>query len=570
VLSVNERGSDGDKVSLVDGATVDIGSTLLIAVDKAALRRVAVERRPSSRSQELVGRFTAATERLQRLNRLATPLQKATHTYGNSPTDANLVGLRQATGAVAAAVVELLESLQKQASEGDAIAQQLWATMDTKLEQRLDDSERLAVVADAAREEMALVRAELEATLHSKNVYIQMGAFLVTDDGAYARHLDGFDDVAPVERYELDRWKLALSDEENQKLAAAAQAATVLNAGGLPDLLKSAGPKLVEDLFKRTDEKLRILADEAQAATRAGTPLADELKSEVLALGEDSKAFRSLLEALLSKYRTASPQPASELLSGSNADLNNLAYRGRKLIERVKAIEEKLKKLAAGAAAAAVKLTGACGDVLRALTDDLVGNLSAVAGLANVAVADVEALSLSDKVKRLSVEELPDATDFDLRDAGRRAAGDQVVLKLVMGFGQSKATTVQTQRFVMQRLLVHIETQAGLIFTYPMGGTDPRWLAAPAYSVLLKAGCSQWSAWNRFLRPGLGLNISAPDFDRDGVPELGVALTASIFRDIVQGGFGYNIFAKSWYGFFGIGLPLPTFGGGTGASAERE
>ena len=67
------------------------------------------------------------------------------------------------------------------------------------------------------------------------------------------------------------------------------------------------------------------------------------------------------------------------------------------------------------------------------------------------------------------------------------------------------------------------------------------------------------SAYHTLVDIGIGLNVCAPDFDRDGIPELGVGLVLSLFRDYVQGGIGYNVFLDKRYGFFGLRLPLPSF-----------
>ena len=57
---------------------------------------------------------------------------------------------------------------------------------------------------------------------------------------------------------------------------------------------------------------------------------------------------------------------------------------------------------------------------------------------------------------------------------------------------------------------------------------------------------------------GFGLNISALDFDKDDVLELGIAAVGSMFQDYLQAGYGYNVYDDTWYGFFGIQLPMPT------------
>lgn len=57
--------------------------------------------------------------------------------------------------------------------------------------------------------------------------------------------------------------------------------------------------------------------------------------------------------------------------------------------------------------------------------------------------------------------------------------------------------------------------------------------------------------------------MSAPDFDADDVPELGVGVVASLLHDYVQSGIAINVFTGDPYWFFGLKLPVPSFNIGT-------
>ena len=91
---------------------------------------------------------------------------------------------------------------------------------------------------------------------------------------------------------------------------------------------------------------------------------------------------------------------------------------------------------------------------------------------------------------------------------------------------------------------------------------------APAYSVLFKSASRRSGFWNNVLTPGIGANLSALDFDKDGTPELGAAVTLALFRDFVQVGYGYNVFRDRGYFFFGVGLPLPSLGFSVGSASS--
>jgi hypothetical protein len=174
------------------------------------------------------------------------------------------------------------------------------------------------------------------------------------------------------------------------------------------------------------------------------------------------------------------------------------------------------------------------------------------------------ALAFGAQVTRHDITQLPAETKLDLRYTGKRTPGDAVVIRLgaarvdpAAGKGET-ATELHTTTIQLYQVLSHIETTVGLVFVDPLGHTSVqrRFQAAPSYSVLLKAGSRSSALYNRLINPGIGLNVSALDFDKDDVPEPGIALVGSMFRDYLQAGFGYNLFLDTPYWFFGTSLPL--------------
>ena len=114
----------------------------------------------------------------------------------------------------------------------------------------------------------------------------------------------------------------------------------------------------------------------------------------------------------------------------------------------------------------------------------------------------------------------------------------------------------------MHRILSHVVTAVGVNFANPEGNAalQNRFQAGPAYNVLFKVGSRESRFWNEFLSPGIGVNLTALDFDKDDAQELGVGLGVSLFRDWFQAGYGYDFGDDRGYWYFGLSLPLATFG----------
>jgi hypothetical protein len=189
-------------------------------------------------------------------------------------------------------------------------------------------------------------------------------------------------------------------------------------------------------------------------------------------------------------------------------------------------------------------------------------------GLKAIHVANAQALEFAEKVKRYELQTLPAVTHLSLPSIGDRGAGDSVELKFRIGRGE-RSIVDERRRLNLQWLLSHVQSTAGLILAMPLpvtpvAGNNALFQAAPSYSVLYKFGTRGARFWSDVFQFGMGLNVAAPDFNHDSIPELGAGLSLSMFRDILQVGIGYNFFANQAYPFVGLGLPLPSLTGATG------
>jgi hypothetical protein len=298
------------------------------------------------------------------------------------------------------------------------------------------------------------------------------------------------------------------------------------------------------------------------AAEKTALPLAAEVKVVAVDLGQQA---RWLEETIASLADTAKTNPAG-LLASATAAIREATTRLAAVEKEVDALRKDLTSAVAAVRAQAKDVLDA-GAVLKKAVDAEASTVwEQIAAGSVVTNLNAATLEFGDKVKRFELADLPGTSQLDLELTGPRADGDEVVIKLGVQRGTaSPPQDLEVEQLRLRRILVHVETSAGLVFANrPRQPSDKGdkvpFQAAPAYSAFLKKGWRGCALWNNVLTPGLGISVAALDFDLDGVPEVGMGAALSILRDWLQGGIGYNVAARRWYGFVGVGLPLPTFG----------
>jgi hypothetical protein len=180
------------------------------------------------------------------------------------------------------------------------------------------------------------------------------------------------------------------------------------------------------------------------------------------------------------------------------------------------------------------------------------------------------ALQFGKEVKRLDIASVPDNTQIDLVTSGDRSAGDPLQLRIAAFDGSGSEHILATRTLLVERAERHIHMTVSMIWLNRPATVDEsgilqpsRWQPAASYSVLVKrlfgsAWARRSSFYSDVLDPGVGLNLSAPDFNHDDTPELAAGPVVSIFRDYIQGGGTYNLQQKKWVWFIGFRLPVPS------------
>ncbi|MCZ7555849.1 MAG: hypothetical protein M5R41_05545 [Bacteroidia bacterium] len=583
-IQLEEIDQDGRKWIMQGAAPiVDINSTLHIRLDLSEIRRrlavsFPVRGFPEEELERLIVLQQAARQGLAVLPDVAVALKTLVE---SAMTPQDLKAFEQAMDPAATIGDKILEI-----ANADA------ATFGVMVERRLEKAgpsthDTYRLVFEAAAEYTAQLTDTLDARIANEAVYIALGAWMRTGEGSVPLHLAGFDAYPQGEFYEIPRWNVVLTEEQKKQLDRSAALAKEYNAG------RTDVQRMLESMLAQTFTVVRETIEGCAGGLR-GTM--DTLLSEAGGIGGSAREELSKLKAEITQYAdivsglhrkytgAAEKGDATVWLQAAVIDVHDLANATKRLAQHIAALADERGILATlgGLNARTAERVRDLRRTLLTCVHTAITPIHAIldqvrysGGLAHSGDnITAQALAFGALVTRHDIAQLPAETTLDLRYTGKRAPGDAVVIRLgaarvdpAAGKGET-ATDLYTTTIQLYQVVSHIETTVGLVFVDPLGVTEVqrRFQAAPSYSVLLKAGSRSSALYNRLINPGIGLNVSALYFDKDDVPEPGIAIVGSIFRDYLQAGFGYNLFLDTPYWFFGTSLPLlniPIPGAGT-------
>lgn len=577
LITISEMDDDSGERAWKTGRIVDINSTLQISIDRKTVQ---------NRTAQIFATGTLPPSVLPRLRVLTTAseqglaglgaMQAAIKAWETSAKDADAIealssGL-EISHRAALKVVDLA-----------LLYPNLEAKLERALEAAIESGEPLdmttqdRLVLEIAAEEAKELEQEIAKALEMDGVYVRLGAWLVHGGKRKPVHLQGFDDYPEGERYEVERWSLALSGEQKAQLEELSDRAKEVNEKGLKAVVDfesaSSGVFLaVEKAASGCLKEVRTRLEEASKAAALDAARVNEIvRTDVSQAEEAVSGYSEFLKLLRDKYIDDSRTSGSavDLLVSTNADLAELQSRTAALISRletIKALPEKL--LAAGRNSAtekAVKALLATSETcVKELGDGIASTAQNLKGWGKLLVAgrrlDNSLFTFGEEVKKIDIPALPPTVTVSLKDTGFRADGDEVVIKFAAGNRKGELRELEVHRMDLDRVLPHFEVVVGLVFVDPSGesGLVGRFQAAPSYSVLLKGGSRRSPFYNRLFDFGVGVNMAALDFNHDDTPEVGAGIVVSGIRDYLQAGYGYNVNADTFYGFFGLRLPLPS------------
>jgi hypothetical protein len=168
-----------------------------------------------------------------------------------------------------------------------------------------------------------------------------------------------------------------------------------------------------------------------------------------------------------------------------------------------------------------------------------------------------------------SLDKLPKFGRIDLKTTGKRENGDEIVIKVIARSAEDVKTNMpgevlEARAITLQQVNAYSETNIGVILASPKERNASVTLPskvqfAPSGSLLLKFGSRKSMLWNN-ISPGIGFNISTPDFNMDGQPDISYGGVVTLFRNVLSGGISYNTKTASQFWFVGLSLPFASLG----------
>ncbi|MCU1246180.1 MAG: hypothetical protein JWN02_2090 [Acidobacteria bacterium] len=594
LLSIKELNLDGGERTVDDKNLVDINSDLTLTLDRAALSEaIAGSGLVTPGQSELLNRVASLQRLLATREASLATLTDALELHAQAAATGDPVSRQRAQSALTEAFKPLRDFFIKEPDTSP-----LMKAIGAAIARSNIFDKYAAVYSSAANEAAALTQQVSSGTLAATTgagtpptggVYVQLGAWVRTESEDRPIHLPGFDEYPTGQFFEVQRWNVTLTATQQQQLATYASLAARVNSVGLKASIdwKAAGERLLSQVDQTPAGQCTLqlgtevdgIGNDVNAKIAAVKKTLDAMKSSVT-------TYRQTLEEIRTRYSTggsATKLTPDQFLVQSNGDISALVSDSTALATALtgdlQSIDDAIKALPADAKALGQQLqqlrddTKKCIDTITQQIEELGANIvKGVKSLIEGRNFDDRALELGDQVNKLSLATLPPSTTIVLRQTGPRTNDDAIAIKLAVGTTAQNRQVIYQRQLRMFQILPHIDLKVGMIFADPKGQTElkRRFQAAPAYSILLKRGSYEHVQWNRWIEPGIGVNISSLDFNHDDAQELGLAVVASIFRDFLQVGYGYNITESKRYTMFGIRLPLPYFtlpltgGGGAG------
>lgn len=393
-------------------------------------------------------------------------------------------------------------------------------------------------------------------------LYVQMGAWIVTNEGTRAIKIPGFDDYEQGRRIEIPRNALSIDAKQTAQLQQykSAFAGHQLNIDQVLNTCKQPYVDMLNEWVADVENAKTSITSLISNIKRS--KLKNILPSTETVLDDRTQSYLSYITSLKNKYlQKAAGGQLKNLLADAKTDVKELAIETKNFLSIRDILSGELR----------------VGDPL--LTQDLtqvIANISKIeqrvyeaqsyvrnfATLLPGTEVNLDAIEFSDKVYKLSVDKMPEEAEFNLLYSGQRKQGDMVVLKIAVGHtadGDKQPKDLETRTMRLLNVPSHLDMVVNYAFARPTRSFNDFLPNGPAYSVVFKFA-SRSLFYRNFIDAGVGLNFATFDFNRDGNPEIAAGAAFSCFRDYLQGGVGFNFSRNTPYLHAGLRIPFPTMG----------
>ena len=393
-------------------------------------------------------------------------------------------------------------------------------------------------------------------------LYVQMGAWIVTNEGTRAIKIPGFDDYEQGRRIEIPRNALSIDAKQTAQLQQykSAFAGHQLNIDQVLNTCKQPYVDMLNEWVADVENAKTSITSLINNIKRS--KLKNILPSTETVLDDRTQSYLNYITSLKNKYlQKAAGGQLKNLLADAKTDVKELAIETKNFLSIRDILSGELR----------------VGDPL--LTQDLtqvIANVSKIeqrvyeaqsyvrnfATLLPGTEVNLDAIEFSDKVYKLSVDKMPEEAEFNLLYSGQRKQGDMVVLKIAVGHTadtDKQPKDLETRTMRLLNVPPHLDMVVNYAFARPTRNFNDFLPNGPAYSVVFKF-TSRSLFYRNFIDAGVGLNFATFDFNRDGNPEIAAGAAFSCFRDYLQGGVGFNFSRNTPYLHAGLRIPFPTMG----------
>lgn len=393
-------------------------------------------------------------------------------------------------------------------------------------------------------------------------LYVQMGAWIVTNEGTRAIRIPGFDDYEEGKRIEIPRNALSIDAKQTAQLQQYKAAFTghQLNIDQVLNTCKQPYVDMLNEWVANVENSKTSIANLISNIKRS--KLKNILPSTETVLDDRTQAYLDYITDLKNKYvQKAAGGQLKNLLADAKNDVKDLAIETKDFLSIRDIMSGELR---VSDPSLTQDLTQVIADIskIEQRVYEVQSYVRNFSSLLSGTETNLDAIEFSDKVYKLSVDMLPTEAEFNLLYSGQRKQGDMIVLKIAVGHTnddnkQPKDMEVRTMRLL--NVPAHLDMVVNYAFARPLRNFDDFLPNGPAYSVVFKFP-SRSLFYRNFIDAGVGLNFATFDFNRDGNPEIAAGAAFSCFRDYLQGGVGFNFSRNSPYLHAALRIPFPSMG----------
>ncbi|HET6252955.1 MAG TPA: hypothetical protein VFE32_02710 [Puia sp.] len=565
LLSIQEVDGSGDTIPLKPNyRVVDPNSTLLVTLDNSAL---AGKLAGSELSPEITARLSKLKEMLQAEQQAIQNVTEAIQSYNKDPKSLDWSALMQKQHDFVRLIIldkDALKIYKSLLPANSSITVQYQTLFKTA-----------AAIVDQ-------IQAQVTQEAKTNGVYVQLGAWVGNGGSQTPVHIPGFDDYTPQPAYTVERFQYVLTDEQKNELNSIAALAQNANKSGLTAALKTT-IKNDSSLLKALDSVPSVkvaLKLKSQLETLLKTT--DTAFNALKATAEDSynaiKDFCDFITATTHSLKMTTDTSAQQLLLDINNDVGELSSKIQDLETTLKSNATTIASTANRAGDAAINQIKVIAGTFGSLTDSLKSDLASVGNNArdllsvlltgqHIAQASYD---FTEKVKQLSIDQVPRQAVINLELAGKRSEGDLVTVKVATGKPNAPITEQALVQYHLYFCSLYARTATGFLFVnqapiFKTTNNSAFFRYSASYSILLKGfwkgaeGSRTHLVYHTLWTPGLGVNFASLSFNPNGATELGIGGVFTILQDFVQIGYGVNTFSGKGYIFFGFRVPVGSF-----------